>query len=52
MSVQTGEEGVLIQGMENDMGWTMSIDGRSGEMVIAVAGLEHGFVLFGDCTPD
>lgn len=48
--VEKLDVGVLIQGSENELAWSMSISGDSGDMVLAVAGLDHGFVVFGSCT--
>lgn len=43
-------DGVLVlQGTENGRGWSMTIDEKSGEMTLTVAGDQVGFVVFGAC---
>jgi hypothetical protein len=42
--------GVVLQGVENGRGWSLSIAGDSGEMALTAAGEGVGFVLFGACT--
>ena len=31
-------------------GWTMTIDSTTGDMSVAIAGDDIGFILFGVCT--
>ncbi len=39
----------VIQGAENGRGWSIVIDGQTGDMSVAIAGDDVGFVLFGVC---
>ena len=40
----------ILQGAENGQGWTMTIDPTTGDMSVAIAGDDIGFILFGVCT--
>ncbi len=40
----------ILQGAQNGRGWSMTIDPTTGDMSIAIAGDDIGFVLFGVCT--
>jgi hypothetical protein len=40
---------LILQGTENGRGWSMAINEKSGEMTLAVAGDQVGFVVFGAC---
>ncbi len=40
----------FLQGIER-RGWTLSISEKTGKGVLAAAGEEEGFVVFGACTP-
>jgi hypothetical protein len=40
----------ILQGAENGRGWTMTIDPTTGDMSVAIAGDDIGFILFGVCT--
>jgi hypothetical protein len=52
ISVQTAQEGeLLLQGVQNGFGWTMTISQESGDMALTIAGKQAGFVVFGTCTP-
>ena len=52
ISVQTAQEGeLLLQGVQNGFGWTMTISQESGDMALTIAGRQAGFVVFGTCTP-
>ena len=52
ISAQTTEEGeLLLQGVQNGYGWTMTISQESGDMALTIAGKQAGFVVFGTCTP-
>jgi len=47
---QVSMDGMLIlQGVENGRGWTLSIAEATGKMVLTVSGDEEGFVVFGAC---
>ena len=39
----------LVQGAENGRGWSLAIDKGTGDMTLAIAGDDVGFVLFGVC---
>ncbi|MBW2716856.1 MAG: hypothetical protein JRD03_12295 [Deltaproteobacteria bacterium] len=39
----------ILQGAESGRAWSMVIDQTTGDMTIAIAGDETGFVLFGVC---
>jgi len=40
---------LILQGVENNHGWTMAIDRVSGRMSLAVVGHEVSFSIFGAC---
>ena len=40
---------LILQGVENNHGWTMAIDQESGRMSLAVVGHEVSFSIFGAC---
>ncbi len=48
-NVQKLEGQTVIQGAENGRGWSIVIDGQTGDMSVAIAGDDVGFVLFGVC---
>jgi hypothetical protein len=39
----------ILQGAENGRGWSMTIDHVTGDMSVAIAGDDIGFILFGVC---
>jgi hypothetical protein len=41
---------LFVQGLENNLTWSLVIDQSSGKMVLTVAGDQAGFVVFGACT--
>jgi flavin reductase (DIM6/NTAB) family NADH-FMN oxidoreductase RutF len=41
---------LILQGVENGLGWTMEIASATGEMTLAVVGHEIGFLAFGSCS--
>jgi len=45
------DEMLILQGVENGRGWTLTITKATGKMVLTVAGDEEGFVVFGACIP-
>jgi hypothetical protein len=52
ISSQTSQDGeLLLQGVQNGFGWTMTISQESGDMSLTIAGKGAGFVVFGTCTP-
>ena len=48
-SVQNTAGRTILQGVENGRGWTMTIDHTTGDMSLAIAGDDIGFILFGVC---
>ena len=46
---QTGTQ-MILQGVENGYGWSMSIDRKTGRITTTVSGEEAGFMVFGACT--
>ncbi len=45
-----GGRTTLLQGAENDRGWSLSIDQTTGDMSAAIVGDDIGYILFGVCT--
>jgi hypothetical protein len=48
-SVKLNDGQTILQGAEGGRAWSMVIDQMTGDMTIAIAGDETGFVLFGVC---
>jgi hypothetical protein len=48
--VESLESGLFVQGLENNLAWSLVIDKTAGKMVLTVAGDQAGFVVFGACT--
>jgi len=42
---------LILQGMGEELAWSMAISEQSGKMVITASGEQVGFVVFGACTP-
>jgi len=42
---------LILQGMGEELAWSMTISEQTGKMVITASGEEVGFVVFGACTP-
>lgn len=49
-SVHRTEEGVLLQGVDEGLGWSMTLTEEGGSMSLAVSGDLAGYVIFGNCT--
>ena len=47
--LQGAEDGV--EGVRDGIGWSLSIDETSGDMVLTGSGADVAFVIFGACTP-
>ena len=47
---ETSGTQLILQGVENNHGWTMAIDQESGRMSLAVVGHEVSFSIFGACN--
>ena len=48
-SVRATDGQTILQGAENGRAWSIVIDQITGDMTVAIAGDETGFVLFGVC---
>jgi hypothetical protein len=48
-NVRTEDGQTILQGAEGGRAWSIVIDQMTGDMTIAIAGDETGFVLFGVC---
>jgi len=48
-NVRTVDGQTILQGAEGGRAWSIVIDQMTGDMTIAIAGDETGFVLFGVC---
>lgn len=44
------EDRLVLQGVENSLGWSVSINRTTGHMSVAVAGDQVAFSIFGICT--
>lgn len=49
--VHRTEGGVLLQGEDDGLGWSMTLSEADGSMSLAVSGDFVGYVIFGNCTP-
>jgi len=47
--LQGAEDG--LEGVRDGIGWSLSIDETSGDMVLTGSGADVAFVIFGACTP-
>jgi len=45
------EDRIILQGIQGGLGWSMSINAKTGDMVLTASGDEVGFVVLGECTP-
>ena len=45
------ERSMVLEGFENDQGWTVSVQRKGGRMTTTVTGGAATVVLFGACTP-
>jgi len=44
------ETQTILQGVENDRGWSLAVDQESGHFSLSVAGKDLGFMILGACT--
>jgi len=44
------EKQVILQGVENNRGWSAAIDRQTGKMTVTSAGSDVSFMIFGACT--
>lgn len=49
-SLQALDDRLVLQGIDNGLGWSMVISADDGKMDVSAAGDEVGFLLFGACT--
>jgi len=49
-NLQKTDKQLIIQGVENDHGWSGRIDRESGDINFVAAGPEVSFMIFGACT--
>ncbi len=45
------DDRLVMQGLENGLGWAISISRTTGRMAVAIAGDQIAFSVFGACTP-
>jgi len=48
--VESPGNNLFLQGVENNLAWSLVIDQTAGKMVMTIAGDQVGFVVFGACT--
>jgi hypothetical protein len=48
--VESQGNNLFLQGVENNLAWSLVIDQTAGKMVMTIAGDQAGFVVFGACT--
>ena len=41
---------VIMQGVENDRGWTATVDQADGSLTLSASGQDVSFMIFGACT--
>ena len=49
--ITRAESKLFLQGVQNGLGWSMTIAGETGAMALTAAGDRMAFVIFGACTP-
>ena len=49
-TVEQGGDHLILQGIENNRGWNMTINKKNGDMSAALAGEGVSFLIFGNCT--
>lgn len=47
---QVTEKAIILQGFENDRGWTAGIDRKTGGLTLSLTGADVSFTIFGNCT--
>jgi hypothetical protein len=45
------EKSIILQGVQNDRGWSLDLAKATGRMTVAISGIDEAFILFGACTP-
>lgn len=51
-SVTLLDDRLVMQGVENSLGWAVTINRATGRMAVAIAGDQIAFSVFGACTVD
>ena len=49
-NVEQSESALILQGVEQGYGWSMTVTQATGKMALTVAGDRAAFVIFGACT--
>lgn len=49
-NLEVTENAVVLQGIENHMGWTMGIDRIDGSLTMSATGSDVNFMISGNCT--
>ena len=49
-NIKVVEDALVLQGVENGRGWSISINQGTGKMVGTASGNEVGFIVYGACT--
>jgi len=50
LNMHASERSLVLQGFENDQGWTVSVDRKTGRMATTVSGGAATVILLGVCT--
>lgn len=51
-TVVNGESKLILQGVDGEVPWSVSIDKRSGQVVVSQTRGTTGFLIFGACMPE
>jgi hypothetical protein len=49
--LEQGDDGIILQGLEETRAWSMVIAKKTGRMTATVSGHQVAFAVFGACTP-
>lgn len=49
-NMEITDNAVILQGFENDRGWTAAIDRSNGHLTLSAVGAEVAFLILGNCT--
>lgn len=49
-TVETTQQQIILQGVENHRGWTAAIDRKTGHLSITSSGADLSYMIFGTCT--
>lgn len=50
LNMHASERSLVLQGFENDQGWTLSVDRKTGRMTTTISGGAATIMVFGVCT--